>query len=138
MSHPYNRNQYGYDGDDDQGYFQHGYQQSNYQTGHQQPNPFLSHGQQSGTYNYQHARQPSGNSINFQQPAPVYNQAGDNDTYEDLTSYYRDENDTYNDTTYNRPSQIFNTSSTHLNPNRTLDNPFGSSSLKVYTIHRHH
>lgn len=125
MSHPYNQNQYGYNDNGDQGYFQ----QSQNQRAQQQSNPFQSHGQQSGTYNYQHARQPSGNSINFQHPAPVYTHGGDNDTYEDLTSYYRDENDTYNDT-YNRPSQIFNTSTTHLNPNRSSDNPFGSSSFE--------
>lgn len=83
--------------------------------------------QQAGTYNY---RRPSEESINFSQPAPVYNQSYSraNDTYEDVTSFYRDEEEDFN-----RPSQVFNTSSTHLNPGHPYgSNPFqgGSSSFE--------
>lgn len=89
--------------------------------------------QQAGTYNYRD-RMPSDNSVNFRQPPPppVYTQSGNNDTYEDLTSYYRDDTEDYS-----RPGEIFNTSTAHLNPNPNAmnsgyENPFGAGNSSSF------
>lgn len=89
---------------------QQGHQQSNQQSHHQTT-------QNQGTYNYRE-RMPSDNSINFQQPPPVYNNRNEMGSYDDFTNYY-DESDT-------RPQNIFNTNQ-HLSAHH---NPFESSSAE--------
>lgn len=74
-------------------------------------NDYLNH-QQSGVYNYnpgdQRDRMASDNSINFQQPQPVYNNHH-GDSYEEFDSYYHDEE--------MEPSNIFTTSNAPRPPN---------------------
>lgn len=80
--------------------------------------------QQSGMYNYptpgQRDRMASDNSINFQQPQPVYNSQPVTDNYEEYDSYYNDEEV--------EPSNIFTTSNAprppNLSPLRQNEDPF--------------